>query len=121
MLMIMSALTLSSCSKDDSKELEPETDIVGVWRCDSDEVYAYKLRTFEDNGKFTDEEFDYSADNYYWSISGRYFIKDNILCLIDSDGDSFEYIIHSITRDQLILSENNPQYYEDKEIWYRVK
>ena len=108
MLMIMSALTLSSCSKDDSKELEPETDIVGVWRWDFDN--GYELLTFEENGRFSLIEYDFNeGDGVEWSEDGRYMVSGNRLTFKYSSGETDRFIIHSLTKKHLIF------YYEGDE------
>lgn len=120
MLMIMSALTLSSCSKDDSKELEPETDIVGVWRWDFDN--GYELLTFEENGRFSLIEYDFNeGDGVEWSEDGRYMVRGNRLTFKYSTGETDEFIIHSLTKKQLIFYYEGDEFDEEEDVWTRVE
>ncbi|MDD6622693.1 MAG: hypothetical protein ACI309_02370 [Candidatus Limisoma sp.] len=126
MLLLVATLSLSltACGDDDEKETQTDFSVVGVWRLDFS--VGYQMLTLESNGNYSLVEIDYESGN--WSETGTFFVKDNIMTRILSDGDVEVYTILALAKNKMItryegsyLGQND--YYGDKDIeeWTRVE
>lgn len=98
-LVVLFALTFSSCSDDDDddKDKGDASSLVGTWRFNDDGVYYI---TFNDDGTGLYED-DYEDGTFYYT----YNEKTSLLIISFDDGDQGVLRVVSVTSTKLVLQE----------------
>lgn len=124
-LTLMSIVSLTSCSDNESNELNSSESVVGAWRYDFEEGGGYQLLILENNGSYSLIEFDFIGRD--WQEYGTYSIKDNIMTRYLSDGDIEVYSILTHTTQKLIfryegeyLGQFSDDYDREIQEWIRI-
>lgn len=105
-LVVLFALTFSSCSDDDDKGDKDKSDassLVGTWRFNDDGVYYI---TFNDDGTGLYED-DYEDGTFYYTYSE----KTSLLILNFDDDDQGVLRVVSVTSTTLVLQDMEDESY----------
>lgn len=105
-LVVLFALTFSSCSDDDDKGDKDKNDassLVGTWRFNDDGVYYI---TFNDDGTGRYED-DYEDGTFYYTYSE----KTSLLILNFDDDDQGVLRVVSVTSTTLVLQDMEDESY----------
>lgn len=105
-LVVLFALTFSSCSDDDDKGDKDKGDassLVGTWRFNDDGVYYI---TFNDDGTGRYED-DYEDGTFYYTYSE----KTSLLILNFDDDDQGVLRVVSVTSTTLVLQDMEDESY----------
>lgn len=105
-LVVLFALTFSSCSDDDDKGDKDKSDassLVGTWRFNDDGVYYI---TFNDDGTGRYED-DYEDGTFYYTYSE----KTSLLILNFDDDDQGVLRVVSVTSTTLVLQDMEDESY----------
>ncbi|MDD6668724.1 MAG: hypothetical protein PUE54_03630 [Bacteroidales bacterium] len=124
LLVTTLSLTLTACGDDDEKEPQTDFSVVGVWR--QDFSAGYQLFTLESNGNCSYVEIDHASGDH--SLTGTYFVKDNIMTIVWSDDEVEVYTILTLAKNKMItryegsyLGEIDKYYDSVIEEWTRVE
>lgn len=99
-LMVIVCFSMTSCSNND--EGNDSASIVGIWQ-DEEEGFVSTL-DFNKDGSFqmTDKEY-YDGKWYTNTDKGKYVYEDDVLTFFYEDGETYSFIVKSLTSKRLKL------------------
>lgn len=122
LLFIMAALAISGCKKDDKKDDDAKSTIVGKWLVKSIYEVEYengiKKREDTDTDFGNQDFFEFKADGTgLFSETGdtdpiTYKVTGDMLTITDSPGESFDLKIKSLSGNDLVLVDESSETYQ---------